>query len=106
MSAGNSKTGSLRSTASARTRSGWHRPLRWRWPVVATGRNRHTARPNRVDRITTASERPIKHIQLVQHQPDGQSIRHDVMKVDDHDVFGFAELEQGDTNQRKARQVE
>ena len=28
------------------------------------------------------------------------------MKVDDQDVFCFAELEQGDTNQRKARQVE
>ena len=51
-------------------------------------------------------EGPIKRIQLVQHQPDGQSIRHDVMKVDDQDVFGFTELEQGDTNQRKARQVE
>ena len=56
--------------------------------------------------LTAPSEGPIKRIQFIQQQPDGQSIRHNVMEVDDDDVFGFAELEQGDTNQRKARQVE
>jgi len=29
-----------------------------------------------------------------------------VVKVDDQDVFGVAQLEQRDANQRKARQVE
>ena len=57
-------------------------------------------------RISPAGEGPIKHIQLVEQQPDGQSIRHDVMKVDEQDVFGFTKLEQRDTNQRKTRQVE
>ena len=95
-----------RPTASARTRSGRHRLLRWPWSVVATGRSRHTARPNRQGGSRSATGGAIKRIHLVQHHPDGQSIRHDVMQVDDEDVFGVTELEQGDTNQRKARQVE
>ena len=34
-------------------------------------------------RFDTLGERPIKRVQLVQQQPNGQSVRHDVMQVDD-----------------------
>src|SRR5205807_5687665 len=56
--------------------------------------------------FTTLGERPIKHVHLIQQQRGRQSVRDGVMKVDDQDVFGFIELEQGNTDQRKTRQVE
>src|SRR2546423_3648612 len=52
-------------------------------------------------RIAISGEGPIKRIQLIQHQADGQSIRNDVMQIDDQDAFLFTQLEQGDANQRK-----
>src|ERR1700723_2288122 len=53
-----------------------------------------------------ASTGPIEGIQLFKQPPNRHSVRHDVVNVDDYDVFGFTELEKPDAKQWKTRQVE
>ena len=56
--------------------------------------------------IAALGERPIERIQFIQQQTDGQSVRDDMMQVEDQHVFRGAELEHGDANQWQTRQVE
>src|ERR1039458_6314156 len=56
-------------------------------------------------RISTASKRAIKDIHFIQDEPNRHPIHHYMVKIDDQNVLGFANLEQGNMKQRKAREV-